>query len=70
MMKTIQVAIDEALLDEIDSTTRALNISRETFIHAALQRSLREKALVALEQRHARGYASVPLQADELDGWE
>lgn len=70
MMKTIQVAIDEALLEEIDSATRSLDISRETFIYAALQRALREKTLIALEQRHARGYAAAPPRTDELDGWE
>ena len=69
-MKTIEVTIDEALLAEIDSATRSLDISRETFINAALQRALREKALIALEQQHAQGYTRHPPRADEFDGWE
>lgn len=69
-MKTIEVTIDEALLAEIDSATSALAISRETFINAALQRALREQALIALEQQHAQGYARHPPSADEFDEWE
>ncbi|HEU4597932.1 MAG TPA: hypothetical protein VFS10_22580 [Pyrinomonadaceae bacterium] len=69
-MKTIEVTIDEALLAEIDSATRSLDISRETFINAALQRALREQSLIALEQRHAQGYASHPPAADEFEDWE
>jgi hypothetical protein len=70
IMKTIEVTIDEALLSEIDVATRALDISRETFIYAALQRALREQAMIALEQQHAQGYIRHPPRADEFDGWE
>jgi metal-responsive CopG/Arc/MetJ family transcriptional regulator len=69
-MKTIEVTIDDALLAEIDSATSALSISRETFIHAALQRALREQALIALEQQHAQGYTRHPPRTDEFDEWE
>ncbi|HEX8492350.1 MAG TPA: hypothetical protein VF658_05875 [Pyrinomonadaceae bacterium] len=69
-MKTIEVKIDEALLAAIDSATRSLDISRETFIYAALERALREQAQIALERQHAQGYTRYPSQADEFDGWE
>ena len=69
-MKTIELTIDEELLAEIDSATRALDVSRETFIQAALQRALREQTPIALEQRHEQGYASHPPEADEFDVWE
>lgn len=70
IMKTIEVTIDEALLSEIDIAISALDISRETFINAALQRALREQELIALEQQHAQGYTRQPTRADEFDGWE
>lgn len=69
-MKTIEVTIDEALLAEIDSATRSLDISRETFINAALQRALREQSVIALEQRHEQGYARRPPGVNEFDEWE
>ena len=69
-MKTIEVTIDEALLAEIDSATRSLDISRETFINAALQRALREQSVIAQEQRHEQGYARRPPGVHEFEGWE
>lgn len=69
-MKTIQVTIDETLLAEIDRAMRSLKMSREAFIHAALQRALREQSLIALEEQHARGYARRPPQSNEFDEWE
>lgn len=69
-MKTIEVTIDEALLAEIDSATRSLDISRETFINAALQRALREQSVIAQEQRHEQGYARRPPGVDELEVWD
>lgn len=69
-MKTIEVTIDEGLLAEIDCATRSLDISRESFIQAALQRALREQALMALGSQHARGYARHPSQPDESGEWE
>jgi len=69
-MKTIQVTIDESLLAEIDRAMLSLKMSREAFIHTALERALREQALIALEQQHARGYKRHPSRSDEFDGWE
>lgn len=69
-MKTIEVTLDEALLAEVDRATRSLDISRESFIRAALERALRERALIASEQQHARGYARHPPRADEFDEWD
>lgn len=69
-MKTIELEIDEALLDEIDRATRSLDVSRETFIRAALRRALREQAAPVLEEQHARGYALLPQQPEEVDEWE
>lgn len=69
-MKTIELTIDEALLEEIDRATRSLDVSRETFIRSALHRALREQTAAGLEQQHARGYAHHPQQPDELDEWE
>ena len=69
-MKTIQVTIDEALQAELEVAARSLQMSLEAFVHAALQRALREQALIALEQRHAQGYDRLPPGVDEFEGWE
>lgn len=69
-MKTIQMTIDEALLDEVDSLTATLQTTRSAFIRSALQLALRQHAVRQQEARHAEGYARLPVQPGEFDGWE
>jgi len=69
-MKTIELTIEESLLAEIDRVTQTLAMTRVDFVRAALERALRQRELIALEQQHARGYARRPAQPDEFAGWE
>ncbi len=69
-MKTIQITIDEALLDEVDSLTATLQTTRSAFIRSALQLALRQHAVRQQEARHAEGYARFLVQPGEFDGWE
>jgi metal-responsive CopG/Arc/MetJ family transcriptional regulator len=69
-MKTIQMTIDDELLAEVDQATRALRTTRSAFIRSALQLALRQYAIQQLEQQHASGYASFPVQPGEFDIWE
>lgn len=69
-MKTIQMTIDEPLLAEVDRVTEGLNTTRSAFMREALQLALRRYRIVALEQRHAQGYARQPVEPGEFDLWE
>jgi metal-responsive CopG/Arc/MetJ family transcriptional regulator len=69
-MKTIQMKIDESLLEEVDQVSRNLKTSRSAFIRAALQLALRRHAVERLEQQHAQGYAKYPVQPGEFDVWQ
>ena len=69
-MKTIQMTIDESLLEEVDRATRALNTTRSAFIRSALQLALRQRTTTELEQKHAGGYARHPVMPGEFDVWE
>lgn len=69
-MTTIELPIDESLLAEIDRATQGLDMTREDFVRAAVERALRQREIIALEQRHARGYADRPQSADEVGEWE
>jgi metal-responsive CopG/Arc/MetJ family transcriptional regulator len=69
-MKVIEVQIEESLLEEVDQATRSLAMTREDFVRAAVERALRQQEIIALEQRHARGYADRPQSADEVGEWE
>jgi Arc/MetJ-type ribon-helix-helix transcriptional regulator len=69
-MKTIQMTIDEPLLNEVDSMIKSLSTTRSAFIREALKLALRHHKILALEQQHAGGYAQFPVEAGEFDGWE
>ncbi len=69
-MKTIQMTIDEPLLDEVDQVIQDLKTTRSAFIRSALQIALRQYAISKLEQQHAEGYAKHPVAPSEFDVWE
>lgn len=69
-MKTIQITIDEQLLEDVDKAVAELGANRSAFIRDAVQLALRRLSLRELEVKHAAGYARHPATADEFDGWE
>ena len=69
-MKTIQVEIEESMLTEVERATRALEMTREAFVRTALERALQQQEIIALEQKHARGYDTYPQTPDEVGEWE
>lgn len=69
-METIEFSIDESLLAEADQTARSLEMSRSDFIKEALERALRQREIIAMERKHAQGYARQPQTADEVGEWE
>ncbi len=69
-MQTIELTIDEALLDRIDRVTRELSLTRADFIQQALEEALRHQATFAKELQHARGYKYKPVEPGEFDDWE
>jgi CopG family transcriptional regulator / antitoxin EndoAI len=69
-MKTIQMTIDEPLLEEVDDVTRELKTTRSAFIRSALHLALREHSISKLERQHAEGYAKHPVNTGEFDAWE
>ena len=59
-MKTIQMTIDETLLEDVDRAVDEMGTNRSLFIRNALQSALRRHAVEKLEARHAAGYAKFP----------
>ena len=69
-MKTIQMTIDEPLLEEVDEVIQDLKTTRSAFIRSALRVALRQHVISKLEQEHAEGYARHPVTPGEFDVWE
>ena len=69
-MKTIQMTLDEDLLNQVDGVIRKLKTNRSAFIRESLQYYLERLKIKELEERHRDGYLKYPVQASEFDIWE
>ena len=69
-MKTVQMTLDEALVEEVDRAVEALGTSRSAFTREALRAALARRREMELERRHRAGYEAKPVAAGELDAWE
>ncbi len=68
-MKTIQMTIDERLLQLVDKMSRARKTTRSAFIRDALEAEIRRQRTREDEVRHATGYARKPVALGEFDSW-
>jgi metal-responsive CopG/Arc/MetJ family transcriptional regulator len=68
-MKTIQMTIDERLLQVVDKMTRARKTTRSAFIRDALEAEIRRQRIREDEVRHADGYTRKPVASGEFDIW-
>jgi metal-responsive CopG/Arc/MetJ family transcriptional regulator len=69
-MKTIEVAVEDSMLTEVERATRSLDMTQEDFVRTALERALQQRETIALERKHARGYDARPQTAEEVGEWE
>jgi metal-responsive CopG/Arc/MetJ family transcriptional regulator len=69
-MKTVQMTLDETLVDEVDHVVQALGTTRSSFTRDALREALARFKERQLEERHRSGYAQHPVTQGEFDGWE
>jgi metal-responsive CopG/Arc/MetJ family transcriptional regulator len=69
-MKTIQMTIDEPLLNEVDIVIQKLNKTRSAFIREALELALKRYTIAEMERKHTEGYTQHPVKEGEFDIWE
>jgi len=68
-MKTVQMTLDEDLVERVDRAARRLKTTRSAFTRQALQEALKNIQTIQREARHRRGYAAHPVEDDEFSGW-
>jgi len=68
-MKTIQITIDEPLLEEVDRLTAKLHSNRSAFFRDAAQRAVQRHRIANLEEQHRRAYERRPQTREEVDEW-
>ena len=69
-MRTIQMTLDDDLVNAVDRVSKELHTSRSAFTRKALQDALIRFKLEQKEQKHRRGYEQNPVATDEFSVWE
>lgn len=69
-MTTIQVVLEDALLEATDRAVRRLKVNRSALIRDALREHLRRLSIVEKERRDRDGYARHPMARDEFGVWD
>ena len=69
-MATIQVVLEDTLLEATDRVVRRLKVNRSALIRDALREHLRRLSIVEKERRDREGYARHPMARDEFGVWD
>jgi metal-responsive CopG/Arc/MetJ family transcriptional regulator len=69
-LKTIQMTIDDELLERVDRLSTSIGMARSAFIRRALELALRELKVANLERRQIAGYQVRPVIPGEFDAWQ
>ena len=69
-MRTVQMTLDEDLVQTVDRVAKDLHTTRSAFTRDALRRSIERIRTEKLEDKHRQGYLRKPIMAGEFDVWE
>ncbi|MGH9369773.1 MAG: CopG family transcriptional regulator [Thermoanaerobaculia bacterium] len=69
-MRTVQMTLDEDLVEAVDRAARRLGKSRSAFAREALRDALARVRARALEEKHRAGYKVKPIRRGEFSVWE
>lgn len=70
VLKTIQMTLNEELIEEIDKIARRLGITRSAFARNAFRAAIDEIIEKKMENRHQQGYIKEPVRSGEFSVWE
>ncbi|HSG31552.1 MAG TPA: ribbon-helix-helix domain-containing protein [Thermodesulfobacteriota bacterium] len=69
-MKTVQMTLDEDLVNKVDKLVKKLDTTRSEFTRNALREAIRKYNISKLEDKHTKGYKNHPISKDEFEIWE
>jgi metal-responsive CopG/Arc/MetJ family transcriptional regulator len=69
-MRTVQMTLDDQLIESIDEAAKSLKTTRSAFTRAALRDALKKLHVSGLEQKHRQGYKAHPANKKEFSVWE
>lgn len=69
-MKTIQMTLDEQLINDVDKVIKKIGTTRSAFTRIALKHELENIKIKELESKQIEGYRKKPVKNKEFDIWE
>ena len=69
-MKTIQMTLDDELVENVDKIVKKLHPNRSAFTRDALREALNKYNALQLERQHYQGYCKHPVSDVEFSVWE
>ena len=69
-MRTIQMTLDDELVEKVDAIASELKTTRSAFTREALREAIKQYNIRNLELRHRQGYADHPVSKEEFSVWE
>jgi len=69
-MRTIQMTLDDELVESVDKLVKELNTSRSAFTRDALREAVKRFYIGLQEEKHRKGYISQPVNRHEFSVWE
>ncbi len=69
-MRTIQMTLDDDLVDQVDQVVKTIETTRSAFTRDALRLALKQYQTLELEKKHRKGYEQLPVNSEEFQVWE
>ena len=69
-MRTVQMTLDDDLVDAVDVIVKEMKTTRSAFTRAALRKAIENMKTRMLEEKHRKGYEMYPVFSDEFSVWE
>jgi len=69
-MRTVQMTLDDDLIEEVDMIVKKLKTSRSEFTRKAIRNAIINIKERELEKKHRKGYLNHPVKKNEFRIWE
>ncbi|MDI6728079.1 MAG: ribbon-helix-helix domain-containing protein [Thermodesulfovibrionales bacterium] len=69
-MRTIQMTLDDDLVETVDKVVKKLKTTRSAFTRKALKNAIKQVNISMLEKKHKKGYERYPVGKTEFSVWE
>ena len=69
-MKTVQMTLDDELVDAVDAVVKKLHTTRSAFTRKALRDAMEGIRMKQLEEKQKAGYQRKPVSTTEFDVWD